>query len=112
MDDLFFSAGTDASGPYTVTVDASRNARRLTIQEGDLTLSGGTLVTFGGGGGITLAAGAGDAIVSSSPTINGGSTVIVGLGRTISLDTGTFTRGARAALNIKALAMGSPPCRV
>ncbi len=45
-DRLFFSAGTDATGTYTVTVNGTQNIGRLTFQEGTVNLSGGT-INFG-----------------------------------------------------------------
>ena len=38
-DRLFFSAGTDATGSYTVTVSGTQNIGRLTFQEGTVTLT-------------------------------------------------------------------------
>lgn len=37
-----FSAGTTATGDYTVTVDATKDIGGLTVEEGNVTLSGGT----------------------------------------------------------------------
>ena len=37
-----FAAGSDATGTYTVNVDGTQDIGGLTIQEGDVTLSGGT----------------------------------------------------------------------
>lgn len=38
-----FSAGTDATGPFTVTLDGVQDARWVIFEEGTVTLSGGTL---------------------------------------------------------------------
>jgi autotransporter-associated beta strand protein len=38
-----FSAGTDATGTYTVTVSGTQNTSRINIQEGTPTFSGGTI---------------------------------------------------------------------
>jgi autotransporter-associated beta strand protein len=100
VDDLFFSAGTTGTGGI-VTVDGSQTARRLTFEEGAITLSGGTLITLAGGGGLSVDAGAGDAIVSTALTLNGNNTFNVGTGRTLTLDTGAFTRGTHATLNVQ-----------
>ena len=50
-DRLFFSAGTDATGAYTVTVSGTQNVGRLTFQEGAVSLSGGT-INFGAVSGL------------------------------------------------------------
>ena len=38
-----FSAGSDATGAYTVTVDSTQSAGGITIKDGTLTLTGGTI---------------------------------------------------------------------
>ena len=38
-----FSAGTDATGSYTITVSGTQGARGLWLQDGSVTLSGGTI---------------------------------------------------------------------
>jgi len=38
-----FSAGTDATGSYTITVDGTQSARGLWLQDGNVTFSGGTI---------------------------------------------------------------------
>jgi autotransporter-associated beta strand protein len=38
-----FSAGTDATGPFTVTVSGTQTASGITVEEGTVTLTGGTL---------------------------------------------------------------------
>jgi autotransporter-associated beta strand protein len=38
-----FSAGVDATGPFTVTLDGEQEARSVIIEEGTVTLTGGTL---------------------------------------------------------------------
>lgn len=43
-----FSAGTNVTGAYTVTVDGTQSLGTLTFQEGAVTLSGGTLSLNGG----------------------------------------------------------------
>ena len=50
-DRLFFSAGTDATGIYTVTVSGTQNIGRLTFQDGAVNLTGGT-INFGGVSGV------------------------------------------------------------
>src|SRR6185503_9048158 len=57
-----FSAGTDAAGPYSVTVTGTQTGTGVTLEEGNLTLSGGTLTLTGGaalnvGSGLNLTMG-------------------------------------------------------
>ncbi len=47
--DAVFSAGTDATGSFAVTVDTSQTAGTLTVEEGTVTFSGGTSLNIGGG---------------------------------------------------------------
>ncbi len=53
LNDLHFSAGTDVTGASTVTVTGTQAANMLIFEEGTITLSGGTSITLGGGGGST-----------------------------------------------------------
>ncbi|WAC18563.1 autotransporter-associated beta strand repeat-containing protein [Luteolibacter sp. SL250] len=53
INDLHFSAGTDVTGASTVTVTGTQSANMLIFEEGAVTLSGGTSITLGGGGGVT-----------------------------------------------------------
>lgn len=98
-DDLYFSAGTDAAGPYAVTLTNTQNARLLIIEEGTPTFTGGTLSLAASSGGITVNAGTG-ATVSSNITISGSQILNAAAGTTLTLDTGTFTRNAGASLNV------------
>ena len=86
-DRLFFSAGTDATGAYTITVSGTQNISRLFFQEGTVTLSGGTI---NGGGGTLTIDGTGDTIASTIAgthvSFNGGSVRLTG--------TNTFTGSA------------------
>ena len=50
-DRVFFSAGTNATGSYTVTVSGTQNIGRLTFQEGTVSVSGGT-INFGAVSGL------------------------------------------------------------
>src|SRR3954447_7353540 len=47
LDTLTFSAGTDAVGSPTVTVSGTQNAQLVSIEEGAVTFSGGTLALGG-----------------------------------------------------------------
>lgn len=53
-----FAAGTDATGPYTVTITGTQTAAGLTVEEGAVTLAGGTAAVGAGpvfvGPGATL----------------------------------------------------------
>lgn len=42
-DNLSFSAGSDTTGPYTVTLNGTQYAKSITARTGNLTLAGGTL---------------------------------------------------------------------
>ena len=47
-EDAVFSAGTDATGPFTVTINGNQTAGNLTVEEGTLTISGGDSLNVGG----------------------------------------------------------------
>ncbi len=104
IDDLFFSAGTNATGTYTVTLGANQNAKSLTFQEGTNVVVTANTITLAGGGGITVdTTSTTGATISSGLTINGNNTFNIGSGETLTLNTGTFTRGTRATLNVQGL---------
>lgn len=101
IDDLFFSAGAAATGSYTVTLGASQNANSLTFEEGAVTLSGNTINLAAGG--ITVAAGAGDAIIGSALTATGTRTYDVGAGRILTLNgivTSTITKTGSGTMTL------------
>jgi autotransporter-associated beta strand protein len=52
-----FSAGGDATGPYTITVSGTRNIGGLTFENGNVTLTGGTALELAGIGMIDVATG-------------------------------------------------------
>jgi autotransporter-associated beta strand protein len=55
LDDLYFSAGVNATGAYTVTLNDSQNAGSLTFQDGTATISGtGGVINLGGTGIINV----------------------------------------------------------
>ena len=99
LDTLVFSAGTNATGSLVITVNGTQNAQLLSIEEGAVAFSGGT-IALGGGGGITVAAGAGNATVGSGLSLTGAQTFTVGTGRTLAQNTGTFTSATGAVLNV------------
>lgn len=105
-----FSAGTDATGSYTVTVSGTQNIGGLTVEEGSPTLSGGTLnfttttafnitgtATIGsslaGTGGTLQKTGAGTLNLTGTNTYTGLTQLVAG---TINL-TGSITHSATDA---------------
>jgi fibronectin-binding autotransporter adhesin len=48
-DDAVFSAGSDATGAFTISLSGTPVAGNLTLEEGTVTISGGTAVDIGGG---------------------------------------------------------------
>lgn len=100
IDDLFFSAGTDAVNEYIITLNGTREARMLFIQEGTPTFSGG-MMNLGSNGGITVDALAGDPTVNSDLAVIGSQTFNVGAGRTLNFVTGTFTRNRGATIIVR-----------
>ena len=47
-DDLYFSAGYNATGNYTVTLNGTQSAHSIRFDEGTVTISGGTSLVLGG----------------------------------------------------------------
>jgi autotransporter-associated beta strand protein len=47
--DVYFSAGTDATGSYTITMGASANANSLNFEEGNIVEISGSNITLSGG---------------------------------------------------------------
>lgn len=72
-DDLYFSAGTDATGSYTTTLNGTRAARSLNFQYGTITLDGG-IVQLGSGGVTVASTVAGNVTVKSSLTLEASQT--------------------------------------
>ena len=66
-DTVVFGAGGDATGSYTVTLGRARKAWQVNIEDGNVTLTGGTLATNA----VDVAAGASGTIAS---TVLGGKT--------------------------------------
>ncbi len=81
-DDLFFSAGTNATGAYTIGLTSTQNAGSLTFEEGAATISGaGGIITLGGTGGrITVGSGLTATIGATTNTIVGGTVGLTKLG--------------------------------
>lgn len=99
-DDVNFSAGSDATGAYTVTLNNIQSARIVIIEEGSPTFIGGTLNLASSNGGIKVNGTAGAPIISSNITVSGTQILDVATGKSLVLDTGTFTRNPGAALSI------------
>lgn len=68
-DDLFFAAGTDATGTYTVTLSGTQSANSVAFDEGAVTLSGGGL-SLGSGGLTVNSTVAGNVTIQSAITLN------------------------------------------
>ncbi len=109
LDQVRFSAGTDATGTYTVSLNGTRTARQLRLDYGNITFSGGTINLSSNGtsgsasnvtNGIFLDSTAGNATISSNLTINGVQILNIAAGKTLTLNTGTFTRSTGASLNV------------
>src|SRR5215831_18543041 len=83
-DSAVFSAGTDATGTYTVTVSSTLTAGGLTVEDGTLNLTGSAL-TIQPAGGVS---------------VNPGATLRVGQSGTLSIGTGTITVNTGAKLSI------------
>lgn len=109
-DDLFFSAGTTATSPFTVTVNGTQNARLLTIEEGTPSFTAGT-INLGKSGGITLTSAAGNLSITSNVSISGNQTLLLGTAaganRDLTLSSGTFTRNALATLSVQSVSAAS-----
>jgi autotransporter-associated beta strand protein len=81
-DTAVFSAGSDATGAYTVTVSGTQTAAGVTVKDGTVTLSGGTVDT--GTNSFTINAGA-QVNIASSTQLNSAGKVL--------LDGGTLKNG-------------------
>jgi len=75
-DTLKFSAGTDTTGAYTVTLSGSQNAGAVVAQTGILTLTGGTLVLPSTTGASLFTSGTSNLTVNSTIYITNSSTSI------------------------------------
>ena len=66
-DDLFFSAGSDATGASTITISGTQAARSVTLLNGTITLSGAASPSLTlGDGGLTMASSLGGALTLNS----------------------------------------------
>jgi len=80
----FFSAGTNATSSYTVTVFGTQNVSSITVQEGSPTFDGGTLNFSDATPGLTIASGS---------TVNLGTTALTS-------STGNLNFGGGGVLNL------------
>jgi fibronectin-binding autotransporter adhesin len=112
-DVLYFSAGSTAiASDYTINLNGTQNARQINAQEGNIiTFSGGTINL---GTSLTTAIGATSSragirvdstvgtgvVISSNLSINAMQTFDVAASKTLTLNTGTFTRNPGASLNV------------
>ena len=80
-DRLLFSAGADATGPYTISVSGTQSIGRITFQDGVVNLTGGT-INFGAINGLID----GDATPDSISAVLSGSNGIRFSGGTVTLN--------------------------
>lgn len=76
-DDLFFSAGNDTSGDYTVTLNGVQNAKSITAQTGNLILNGGNLAlakSTSNGGNYLVTTGTGNLTIDSTLVMDNSTT--------------------------------------
>ena len=86
-DSAIFSAGTDATGTYAITGSGTINVNDITMQEGSLTVTGGTL-TLKNKATITVATGSsftfGSSITANDFDKSGDGTLVFGTAQTFS----------------------------
>jgi autotransporter-associated beta strand protein len=86
---VFFAADATATGAYTVTLSGTRSAAAIVVEEGNLTLSGGTLAT----GAFDVRAGATASVNSTVSGGSGGSVTKIGPGTLTLFAANTYTGG-------------------
>lgn len=85
-DTLYFSAGTSATGAYTISVNGVQAAGRIVLEEGTVTFTGGTIaLRAASNGGITLQTTAGNAVIQSDVILDYLSSISVASGRMLSM---------------------------
>src|SRR4051794_10074832 len=87
-----FSAGTNATGTYTVTVSGTQSLSALTVEEGFPIQSGGTLAFGAATGPISIASGAGFGQTTTSAITGTGGIVKSGAGVLSLRGTNTFSK--------------------
>jgi hypothetical protein len=94
--DAVFSAGTDATGAYTVTVSGSQSVSSITVEDGNPTLTGGTISFSDATPDLIVNAGHtltfGSALTSTTGNLNFSGGGIVSLSNSLTL-AGTLTLG-------------------
>src|SRR3954470_1502297 len=90
--DAVFSAGTNATGTFTVTVSGTQSLAALTVEEGFITQSGGTLAFGAATGPISIASGAGYGQLTISAITGTGGIVKSGAGVLVLRGTNTFSK--------------------
>ncbi|MDA0765627.1 MAG: autotransporter-associated beta strand repeat-containing protein [Verrucomicrobia bacterium] len=96
--DVFFSAGTDATGPYTVTLDHPQDAFSLNFEEGSVTLDGTDLITLFTAG-IIVQAGSGPATINPPLDLVSTTPFNVATGTSLTLN-GDITSSSSVELNL------------
>lgn len=98
-----FSAGNDATGTYTVTVSGTQSANQVTFEDGNVTLTGGTLNLTGSLHTITTGASNTAAIES----VLGGSVGFVKDGAGTLVLTNTATYSGTTSINVGTVQLGN-----
>src|SRR3954454_1577241 len=87
-----FSAGTNATGTYTVTVSGTQSLAALTVEEGFITQSGGTLAFGADTGLVSIASGTGYGQTTTGAITGTGGIVKSGAGVLVLRGTNTFSK--------------------
>lgn len=93
-DDLFFSAGVNATGSYSITLNDVQSAKSLNFQDGTVTISGagGGVINFGSGlGAISIGNNISATAALSATVGNNTNTIIAGTGGLVKNGVGTLT---------------------
>lgn len=105
-DDLHFSAGTTATGDYTITVNTSQQARKLNFEEGNVTFTGtGSIHLNTTTGGINFLSATTPNVVTIHTDLSVGAAIVIDTqtlsGNELILGTGTFSRGNNGTVNLR-----------
>ena len=117
--DAVFSAGTDATNPYTITVSGNQNVYSLRVNNADVTFNSGKLVFTGFGTYYTNYVSAGHTVTFNTSIVSAGApdkwgpgTVIYNSANTpkgyFSLNEGTVAVGNNSALGTNKFVIGEP----